>query len=79
MIDTDRYGRSVGRVFVDGVDVNAEMIRCGAAWVFRKYVRGRTLFNLEREARQEKRGLWCLPESQRIPPWEWRYIKRSGG
>lgn len=47
MIDTDRYGRSVGRVYVDGVDVNAEMIRCGAAWVFRKYVRDKTLFNLD--------------------------------
>jgi endonuclease YncB( thermonuclease family) len=34
-VDTDRYGRTVGRVFVDNMDVNAEMIQRGAAWVYR--------------------------------------------
>ena len=33
--DTDRYGRSVGRIFVGTQDVSAEMVRLGAAWVFR--------------------------------------------
>ena len=28
--ERDRYGRVVGRVFVDGLDVNAEMVRGGA-------------------------------------------------
>jgi hypothetical protein len=28
--DTDRYGRTVGRVYVGGVDVNAEMVKQGA-------------------------------------------------
>lgn len=31
--DIDRYGRTVGRITVDGVDVNAEMVRRGAALV----------------------------------------------
>ena len=30
--DTDRYGRTVGRVYVGNLDVNAEMIGRGAAW-----------------------------------------------
>src|SRR4051794_11969571 len=30
---TDRYGRTIGRVYAGSVDVNAEMIRQGAAWV----------------------------------------------
>ncbi len=75
--DTDRYGRTVGRVFVGSVDVSAEMVRGGAAWVFRKYVKDASLFKLEEEARRDKRGLWSLPESERIPPWEWRREKRS--
>lgn len=75
--DTDRYGRTVGRVFVGSVDVSAEMIRRGAAWVFRKYAKDASLFKLEEEARGDKRGLWSLPESERIPPWEWRREKRS--
>ena len=36
--DTDRYGRKVSRVYVGAVDVNAEMIRQGAAWVYRQCV-----------------------------------------
>lgn len=75
--DTDRYGRTVGRVFVGGVDVSAEMIRRGAAWVFRKYVKDASLFNLEEEAKRQKRGLWGLPESERVPPWEWRRAKSN--
>ena len=75
--DIDRYGRTVGRVFVGNVDVNAEMVRSGAAWVYRKYVKDASLFKLEDEARREKRGLWSLPESERVPPWEWRKNKHS--
>jgi hypothetical protein len=30
--DMDRYGRTVGRVYAGTVDVNAEMVRRGAAW-----------------------------------------------
>ena len=41
--DTDRYGRTVGRVYVGGVDVNAEMVKQGAAWVYRKYAQDQSL------------------------------------
>ena len=37
--DTDRYGRTVGRVYADGSDVNAGMVRRGAAWVYRQYAK----------------------------------------
>ena len=77
VVDTDRYGRTVGRVFINTLDVNAEMIRRGAAWVYRKYAKDQSLFQLEAQAKQEKRGLWNLPDSERIPPWEWRHAKRG--
>ncbi|MBW6398942.1 thermonuclease family protein [Roseomonas sp. HJA6] len=70
--DTDRYGRTVGRVFVGAVDVNAELVRRGSAWVFRRYSNDPTLLRLEADARSARRGLWALPEAQRLPPWEWR-------
>jgi micrococcal nuclease len=76
--DTDRYGRKVGRVYKDDVDVNAEMVRRGAAWVYRKYARDQRLYALEKQARQNKVGLWSLPEAERIQPWEWRKTKRKG-
>lgn len=68
----DRYGRTLGRVFAGEVDVNAEMVRSGAAWVYRKYAKDPEILEFEREARAAKRGIWALPEAERVPPWEWR-------
>src|SRR5210317_1829752 len=76
-VDTDRYGRTVGRVYVGDLDVNAELVRRGAAWVYRKHARDESLFRLEDEARSARRGIWSLPEVQRMPPWEWRRGKRA--
>ncbi len=70
--DTDRYGRTVGRVYVGSLNVNAEMIRQGAAWAYRQYLNDQSLLALEAEAKAAKRGLWGLPEAQRCSPWDWR-------
>lgn len=68
----DRYGRTVARVHQGNLDVNLEMVSQGAAWVYRKYSEDRTMLVVEAEARQARRGLWALPEAQRLEPWEWR-------
>jgi len=65
-----------GRVFAGAQDVNAEMVRRGAAWVYRRYSDDPALLHLEQEARTARRGLWALPEAERIPPWEWRAAER---
>ena len=77
--EQDRYGRSVGRVYVGSTDVNAAMVASGAAWVYRQYSHDPELVRLETEARAARRGLWSLPEAQRTPPWEWRKQQRQGG
>lgn len=59
--DTDRYGRTVARVIVNGQDVNREMVREGAAWVYRAYNRDKSLLAVEADAQARKRGLWALP------------------
>lgn len=74
---TDRYGRTLGRVFVEGRDVNREMIREGHAWAYRQYLKDQTLLADEEYARTNALGLWSLPESQRTPPWEWRHGGRA--
>ena len=79
---TDRYGRTVGRPYVSDLDVCAEMVRMGAAWAYREYLRDRSLLTLESEAKAAKRGLWGLSEAQNMPPWEWRQAgdqNASGG
>ena len=71
----DDYGRVVGKVFVRDLDVNAELIKGGHAWVFRRYAKNKDLYELERTAREKQLGLWALPEDQRMPPWKWRHRK----
>lgn len=78
VVDTDRYGRTVGTVRVGRLDANAEMVRQGHAWVYQQYLRDRSLLAQEEEARQARRGLWSLPEAERVPPWAWRRQQRSG-
>lgn len=73
---TDRYGRTVGRPYVGSLDISAEMVRMGAAWAYREYLRDRSLLTIETDAKAGKRGIWGLSEAQNVPPWEWR---RSGG
>ena len=70
----DRYGRTVGAVFVDGQNVNAELVKQGMAWVYRKYTKDKVLYKLESKAKKEKLGLWL--DKKPIPPWEWRRGKR---
>ncbi|MBN2701128.1 MAG: thermonuclease family protein [Methylothermaceae bacterium] len=74
---TDRYGRTVGQVYIGGDWVNRAMVCGGHAWVYRKYAKSRSLYDCEREARLSKLGLWSLPEAQRTPPWEWRHASRN--
>ena len=74
--DRDRYGRVVGRVYTESLDVNAEQIKRGMAWIYRKYNRDRSLLALEHEARGAKRGLWTHPNP--IPPWEYRHGGKTG-
>ena len=65
----------MGRVYVDGLDVNAEMVRQGHVWVSRKYATDPELYRLEREAKQQRRGLWA--NDGNIPPWQWRAGQRT--
>lgn len=48
----DRYGRTQARVACDGIDANAEQVRRGLAWVYRKYApKDSSLYAAEIEAK----------------------------
>lgn len=69
---TDRYGRIIGRVFTtNGTDASRFMVQSGAAWVYERYNEDESLPALQREAQEQKRGLWA--DANPVPPWEWRY------
>ena len=54
------------------------MVHQGAAWVYHQYSHDPRLLRDEREAQDARRGLWALPEAERVPPWEWRTAERDG-
>jgi len=60
----DRYGRTLGVVFVDGMNVNLEMVRQGLAEVYRgrpaKGFDNGPYLKAEAEARAAKLNMWSL-------------------
>lgn len=77
-IDQDRYGRIVGMVIVNGLNLNRDLVRVGLAWVYPQYCKRpecREWRELEQEAKANKLGLWREPET--VPPWEWRRKQRD--
>ena len=63
----DQYGRLVGKILLDGKDVDLEQVKAGMAWHYKYYEdeqtpEDRQLYaNVEKEARAERRGLWQDP------------------
>lgn len=73
----DKYGRTVGKILVNGFDANLEQIRAGFAWHYKAYASeqsadDRSLYLMaEEKARAQHLGLWS--EKKQMPPWEWRH------
>lgn len=70
---TDKYKRTLGRVFVGDTDVNLQQVKNGAAWAYMQYLTDDRIKQAETEARNAKAGLWGLQADQIMPPWEWRH------
>lgn len=73
--NVDRYKRNVSTVYLDGRNVNREMVLNGYAYVYRQYSKDPSFIAAESKAKSNKAGLWSMPESERVMPSEWR---RSG-
>ena len=78
-VKRDRYGRRIGKVLVNGRDVNLVQIERGMAWFYRQYqleqsLADRQLYEAaENLAKVGKKGLWC--DAEPIPPWDFRHLK----
>ena len=61
---TDQYGRLVGKITLDGKDINLEQVKTGMAWHYKEYDREQTPVDrdlyakAQDEARAARRGLW---------------------
>lgn len=66
----DRYGRTLGRVNVNGRDVNHAMVAAGYAWVYRRYNEDAAMLRAEAAARIGKSGLWA--DARPVNPADYR-------
>lgn len=77
----DRYGRTVGKVIIDGTDVNLEQVKRGLAWFYKKYQNEQPLkdrldyLHAQEAAEKTKVGLWVDPKP--IAPWDFRRAKKE--
>ncbi len=72
----DRYGRTVGKVFISDKDVNLEQVKRGLAWFYKKYQNEMTLedrllyLHAQELSERAKLGLW--KDREPISPWDFR-------
>ena len=65
---TDQYGRLVGKILLEGKDINLEQVKAGMAWHYKEYQREQTpedrelYAGAEDEAHAARRGLWQDPD-----------------
>ncbi|HRO42280.1 MAG TPA: thermonuclease family protein [Flavipsychrobacter sp.] len=71
----DRYGRTLGLVFIEGECLNEALLKNGFAWHYMRYDKNKLWSELEAEARRKKIGLWADKHAQ--PPWEFRKAKKA--
>ena len=70
----DSYGRWIATAFLDGADIAEEMLKEGLAWHYKEHDSNPRYAQLEAEAKQDGRGLWC--DDRAVPPWEWRRMSK---
>ena len=75
IVDTDRYGRLVATLWIDGKNINRRLVANGHAWVYRRYLRDRALLSLEENAKANGLGLWSSEDV--VEPRVWRQQRRS--
>ncbi|QDL56800.1 nuclease [Rhodoferax aquaticus] len=74
---TDRYGRAIGKVNVDGVDCGLQIIEKGLAWHYKAYAKEQSEVDrisyalAEESARSAGIGLWV--DSSPTAPWLFRH------
>lgn len=71
----DMYGRLLGQISLDGLNVNEEQVKRGMAWEYSGYHSNKKYIALQNEAQQARRGLWRQHSPQ--APWQWRKLHKS--
>jgi endonuclease YncB( thermonuclease family) len=80
-VKKDKYGRTIGKVIVNGRDANLEQLRAGLAWHYKAYQKEQRASeraqyaDAETAARAKHVGLWHDPKP--VAPWDFRHGARD--
>lgn len=74
--DTDRYGRTIAKIYYNEKYLSEEIIKAGFGWWYFYFSKDKNLGKLQDDAKTQKLGLWSDPNA--ISPWEYRKLKREG-
>ncbi|MGV8959528.1 MAG: thermonuclease family protein [Stenotrophomonas sp.] len=66
----DRYGRTIGVLYLDRSNVNRQMVDAGMAWAYTGYVKDKAMLLYEFKARMTRTGLWA--DDHPVAPWQFR-------
>ena len=69
-VGVDRYGRVIGIVIKENLDVNHFLVINGHAWCYDHYNERAIIKTAESIAKRNKIGIW--QQQNPIPPWKWR-------
>lgn len=75
IITTDKYGRKVALLYMNGRQINRLLVAEGLAWNYPQYSTDTILVSVEKSARVHKIGLW--QEENPTPPWRFRAERRQ--
>lgn len=70
VLSCDQYGRYVGKIYLNGKDINGEMISSGYAWHYYHFDSNPVYAGFMLDAQRSNRGLW--QEVHPTPPWIFR-------
>ena len=80
VVDKDRYGRTVAKIYSGSLSVNLTLVQEGQAAVYRQYLTGcpelrDRLLSAEASAKSRRLGLWA--QSNPVMPWDYRKGAKS--
>lgn len=83
--EPDRYGRTIGNVYLPVSDplvnlpdkfINRALVKAGLAWHYKEYSDDERLARDEIDARRKKSGLWAGSHKV-FAPWDWRKLSKA--
>ena len=74
--DTDRYGRTIAKVYYDDDKyLSREIIKAGFGWWYYYFSNDKSLGDLQQQSKEKKQGLW--QDENSVAPWEYRKAMRK--